>query len=204
MVADSAGDGVKRSGNSSYGSREEALNPFETPMSAVTIPSRYPTGVHETPRFHHAVAGALRAILPAGALDAARLTPVSRRGRSRPWPPDHDFTKRRRNRHEHPDRNRRKFVSIAMNVLQQVKPTATTINLYVRSALSNMAWGLKNLSVGVRATYVLLEQVQKNCGKQPGAPTMTFRRANGAWREREGKAKTSGIQRLLAAAHCRQ
>jgi len=50
----------------------------------------------------------------------------------------------------------------AMNVLQQVKTNSNDeVNLYVRSALSNMAWGLKNLSVGVRATYVLLEQVQK-------------------------------------------
>ncbi len=51
----------------------------------------------------------------------------------------------------------------AMHELQQVKYNTTEeVNLHVRSALSNMAWGLKNLSIGVRATYVLLEQVQRD------------------------------------------
>jgi hypothetical protein len=65
----------------------------------------------------------------------------------------------------------------AMNVLQQVKTNSNDeVNLYVRSALSNMAWGLKNLSVGVRATYVLPGTGAEGiAAKQPGAPTMNFR-----------------------------
>jgi hypothetical protein len=51
----------------------------------------------------------------------------------------------------------------AMNVLQQVKTnTNDEMNLNVRAALSNMAYGLKNLSIGLRATYMLLEDVQKD------------------------------------------
>ena len=49
----------------------------------------------------------------------------------------------------------------AMNRLQEVKTNNEEMNANVRSALSNMAYGLKNLSVGVRATYILLEEVQK-------------------------------------------
>lgn len=51
----------------------------------------------------------------------------------------------------------------AMQQLQQVKTNESDeMNLHIRSALSNMAYGLKNLSVGVRATYMLLEEVQKD------------------------------------------
>jgi hypothetical protein len=52
----------------------------------------------------------------------------------------------------------------AMHELQQVKTTTNdqAVDLHLRSALSNMAWGLKNLSIGVRATYMLLEEVQKD------------------------------------------
>ncbi len=51
----------------------------------------------------------------------------------------------------------------AMHELQQVKTTTNDeVNLHVRAALSNMAYGLKNLSVGVRATYMLLEEVQRD------------------------------------------
>ena len=49
-----------------------------------------------------------------------------------------------------------------MNTLQNVKTNTTDeVNLNVRSVLSNMAYGLKHLSVGLRATYILLEDVQK-------------------------------------------
>jgi hypothetical protein len=56
----------------------------------------------------------------------------------------------------------------AMEQLQQVKTTMNdqTVDLHMRSALSNMCWGLKNLSVGVWATYVLLEEVQKDLRRQ--------------------------------------
>jgi hypothetical protein len=52
----------------------------------------------------------------------------------------------------------------AMQQLQLVKTTMDdqVVDLHMRSALSNMAWGLKNLSIGVRATYMLLEEVQKD------------------------------------------
>lgn len=51
----------------------------------------------------------------------------------------------------------------AVNELQQVKFNMNDeMNLHVRAALSNMAYGLKNLSVGLRATYMLLEDVQKD------------------------------------------
>jgi hypothetical protein len=49
----------------------------------------------------------------------------------------------------------------AMNRLQEVKTNDEAMNANVRSALSNMAYGLKNLSVGLRATYILLEEVQR-------------------------------------------
>jgi hypothetical protein len=51
-----------------------------------------------------------------------------------------------------------------MQELQQVKTTMNdqVVDLHMRSALSNMAWGLKNLSIGVRATYMLLEELQKD------------------------------------------
>ena len=51
----------------------------------------------------------------------------------------------------------------AMHELQQVKTTMNDeVDMHPRSALSNMTWGLKNLSIGVRATYMLLEEVQKD------------------------------------------
>jgi hypothetical protein len=50
----------------------------------------------------------------------------------------------------------------AMMTLQHVKTDANDeINPNVRSALSNMAYGLKHLWVGLRATYMLLEEVQR-------------------------------------------
>jgi hypothetical protein len=56
----------------------------------------------------------------------------------------------------------------AMHELQQVKTTADDqVDLHLRSALSNMAFGLKNLSVGLRATYMLLEEVQKDLRRRP-------------------------------------
>jgi hypothetical protein len=59
----------------------------------------------------------------------------------------------------------------AMNELQQVKyNTSDEMNLHVRAALSNMAYGLKNLSIGLRATYMLLEEVQKDL-RQMSGPT---------------------------------
>ena len=35
------------------------------------------------------------------------------------------------------------------------------VNPNIKVALMNNAWGLKNLSIGLRATYILLEDVQK-------------------------------------------
>ena len=57
----------------------------------------------------------------------------------------------------------------AMNELQQVKITMNdqVIDWHLRAALSNMAYGLKNLSMGVRATYMLLEEVQKDLRRRP-------------------------------------
>jgi hypothetical protein len=56
----------------------------------------------------------------------------------------------------------------AMRELQQVKPGGSDeMGLHERAALSNIAWGLKNLSIGVRATYVLLEQVQNDLRRRP-------------------------------------
>ena len=76
----------------------------------------------------------------------------------------------------------------AMHELAQVKTnTNDEMNLHVRAALSNMAYGLKNLSVGLRATYMLLEEVQKDLRpiQQPDAPTL---RCNGrAARELHGQ-----------------
>ena len=62
----------------------------------------------------------------------------------------------------------------AMNTLQNVKTNTTDeVNLNVRSALSNMAYGLKHLSVGLRATYILLEDVQKELRQlQSDTPTV--------------------------------
>jgi hypothetical protein len=61
-----------------------------------------------------------------------------------------------------PTKTAEEAFQFAMNVLQQVKTTQSDeVNLFLRSALSNMAYGLKHLSVGVRATYMLLEDVQK-------------------------------------------
>ena len=36
------------------------------------------------------------------------------------------------------------------------------MDMHERSALSNMAYGLKNLAIGLRATYMLLEEVQRD------------------------------------------
>jgi hypothetical protein len=56
----------------------------------------------------------------------------------------------------------------AMHELQQVKTTTNDqVDLHLRSALSNMAYGLKNLSIGMRATYMLLEEVQKDLRRRP-------------------------------------
>ncbi len=56
----------------------------------------------------------------------------------------------------------------AMHELQQVKTTTNDqVDIHLRSALSNMAWGLKNLSIGVRATYILLEEVQRDLRRRP-------------------------------------
>ena len=56
----------------------------------------------------------------------------------------------------------------AIHELQQVKTTMNDeVDIHLRSALSNMAWGLKNLSIGLRATYILLEEVQKDLRRRP-------------------------------------
>jgi translation elongation factor EF-1beta len=55
-----------------------------------------------------------------------------------------------------------------MHELQQVKTTMDDqVSAHLRSALSNMAFGLKNLSIGVRASYMLLEEVQKDLRHRP-------------------------------------
>ena len=53
----------------------------------------------------------------------------------------------------------------AKRELQNVKTTLHDkdgLDYHLRSALSNMCWGLENLSIGLRATYILLEQVQRD------------------------------------------
>jgi hypothetical protein len=56
----------------------------------------------------------------------------------------------------------------AMHELQQVKTAMNDpVNMHLTAALSNMAFGLKNLSIGVRATYMLLEEVQKDLRRRP-------------------------------------
>jgi hypothetical protein len=63
----------------------------------------------------------------------------------------------------------------AMSQLQQVKFNYDgEMNMHERSALSNMAYGLKNLAIGLRATYKLLEEVQKDLRQSNRmGPTMT-------------------------------
>jgi hypothetical protein len=53
----------------------------------------------------------------------------------------------------------------AKSELRNVKTTLESkdgLDYHLRSALSEMAWGLQNLSIGLRATYILLEQVQRD------------------------------------------
>jgi hypothetical protein len=108
---------------------------------------------------------ALRGTSPSGALGCSTPGAVMpARAASRSWPPDHDLTKRWRIiEMSRPTATAEDAFQFAMNELQQVKTnTNDEVNLHVRSALSNMAYGLKNLSVGLRATYMLLEEVQKD------------------------------------------
>lgn len=37
----------------------------------------------------------------------------------------------------------------------------TEVNTYVRSTLSEICWGLEHMSIGLRATYMLIEELQK-------------------------------------------
>jgi hypothetical protein len=48
-----------------------------------------------------------------------------------------------------------------MHHLQGIEAKGNSLDPATKAALMNMAWGMKNLSVGVRATYMLLESVQK-------------------------------------------
>jgi hypothetical protein len=60
----------------------------------------------------------------------------------------------------------------AMHELQEVKTTTNDqVDLHLRSALSNMAYGLKNLSIGVRATYIL----HASGGSAEGSASPTLR-----------------------------
>jgi hypothetical protein len=106
---------------------------------------------------------ALRDTSPNGALGCSTPDAVMPAG-APSWPPDHDLTKRWRIiEMSTPTATAEDAFQFAMNELQQVKTNMNDeVNLHVRSALSNMAYGLKNLSVGLRATYMLLEEVQKD------------------------------------------
>lgn len=35
------------------------------------------------------------------------------------------------------------------------------VNLYVKSTLSEICWGLEHMSIGLRATYMLIEELQR-------------------------------------------
>lgn len=48
-----------------------------------------------------------------------------------------------------------------MHHLQGIEAKGDDLHPATKVALMNLAWGMKNLSVGVRATYMLLESVQK-------------------------------------------
>ena len=49
--------------------------------------------------------------------------------------------------------------------LQSVKANGDDMHPALRSALMNMCWGFENLSIGLRATYIKLEQVEKELQK---------------------------------------
>ena len=53
----------------------------------------------------------------------------------------------------------------AKGQLQGVKANGDDMHPQLRSALMNMCWGFENLSIGLRATYIKLEQVEKELQK---------------------------------------
>jgi hypothetical protein len=52
------------------------------------------------------------------------------------------------------------------------------------AALSNLAQGLANLAVGVRATYMLLEEVNRKLGPSTPRIPVSFEDAPSTWRAR--------------------
>jgi hypothetical protein len=60
-----------------------------------------------------------------------------------------------------------------MNHLHGTKNSADTeVNRNIKTALMNIAYGLKSMSVGLRATYMLLEEVQKELRQLNRAPRL--------------------------------
>jgi hypothetical protein len=53
----------------------------------------------------------------------------------------------------------------AKSQLQAVKANSDDMHPQLRSALMNMCWGFENFSIGLRATYIKLEQVEKELQK---------------------------------------
>ena len=61
-----------------------------------------------------------------------------------------------------PTKTAQQSFAFGKNNLQMAKVSEyAEVNLYVRSALSEMCWGLEHLSIGLRATYMLIEELQK-------------------------------------------
>lgn len=51
--------------------------------------------------------------------------------------------------------------SFAKNHLQGVKANGDDLHPALKTALMNMCWGLENLAIGLRATYMKLEDVER-------------------------------------------
>ena len=55
--------------------------------------------------------------------------------------------------------------SFAKTHLQGTKAEGDDLHPALKTALMNMCWGFENLAVGLRATYIKLEQVEKELQK---------------------------------------
>jgi len=55
--------------------------------------------------------------------------------------------------------------AFAKNHLHQTKAEGDDLHPALKTALMNMCWGFENLAIGLRATYIKLEQVEKELQK---------------------------------------
>ena len=55
--------------------------------------------------------------------------------------------------------------AFAKNHLHGIKADGDDLHPALKTALMNMCWGFENLAIGLRATYMKLEQVEKELQK---------------------------------------